>query len=248
MAFTCFWKHASKQLLAPADFQTEFTQEDEDWGIECFMTHAHLRRGFLVRDTVIIKVVIRMVQAADSSHDDVAQTLSIPQCPSCKARQEASRQLKSGKKSIQQQLSEALSPYGEEHQKRLDLQAQHDALIVQQEALQNRRATDGATFDYRVRGSQQTGSVPRHIFDREPDSALARMYNSEWEYAKDESGRANVNSNPAHWEIILDWLSFGTVPSKPSSELLSECRFWQLHQLLSRIEPTEPSIDEWEQL
>ena len=62
------------------------------------------------------------------------------------------------------------------------------------------------------------------------------MYNGEWEYAKDDDGRAVVNSNPDHWPAILDWLSFGTVPNPASDALVSECRYWQLDRLLASID------------
>ena len=53
--------------------------------------------------------------------------------------------------------------------------------------------------------------------------------------AKDEEGRTVVNSDPANWPLILNWLSFGTVPSDPSDSLLSECNYWQLEKLLAAI-------------
>ena len=51
-----------------------------------------------------------------------------------------------------------------------------------------------------------------------------------------EEGQAIVNSDPANWPLILNWLSFGTVPSNPSESLLSECRYWQLDKLLAAID------------
>lgn len=67
---------------------------------------------------------------------------------------------------------------------------------------------------------------PHQVFEAEPDSALAHMYNGNWEYYKDNQGRANANSNPVHWPLILNWLSFGTIPTHPTEEFLSECSFW----------------------
>ena len=56
----------------------------------------------------------------------------------------------------------------------------------------------------------------------------------------DERGRAVVNSNPAHWPIIVDWLSFGAVPKDPPAGLAAECEYWQLEGLLEAITPAEP--------
>ena len=124
---------------------------------------------------------------------------------------------------------------GQEH---ADLQAQHEAAAAHWEQMLARRASDSKMFAFTIRGAEGpnlSGSVPRQIFDAEPTSSLCQTYNGEWEYTKDEQGRAVINSNPEHWPIILDWLSFGTLPSSPSPALVSECRFWQLERLLSAI-------------
>ena len=100
-------------------------------------------------------------------------------------------------------------------------------------------SSDGKLFRFTVRGLSGNpfcGSVPRSIFEAEPDSALAHMYSGEWEYVKDREGRAVVNSDPANWPLILNWLSFGTVPSNPSDSLLTECRYWQLDKLLAAVD------------
>lgn len=102
---------------------------------------------------------------------------------------------------------------------RADLQAQHDASKAEWEAMLARRSSDSDLFLYVVRGCeglQTTGSVPRQAFEAEPNSALGHIYNGEWEYVRDEHGRAVVNSNVQHWPMILDWLSFETVPSHPT--------------------------------
>lgn len=102
-------------------------------------------------------------------------------------------------------------------------------------------------FTYCMRGSEaqhMQGSVPRSIFGAEPGSVLARMYNGEWEYAKDRRGRALVNSDPLHWPLILNWLSFGAVPDQScvSPAFLAECRYWQLDKLLEQLEAAKPSM------
>ena len=118
------------------------------------------------------------------------------------------------------------------------MQADHDAARAEWETMLARRDSDSKQFLFTVRGCEGpglSGSIPRQVFEAEQDSALAHMYNGEWEYNKDANGRATVNSNPAHWPAILDWLSFGTVPSHPTPEFLSECSFWQLDRLLSAL-------------
>ena len=120
-----------------------------------------------------------------------------------------------------------------------ELEARHQAAMAESEAMMARRQGDSQQFTYIVRGSKgklASGSVPRQIFQAEPESALAHIYNGKWEYAADEQGRAIVNSNPLHWPQILDWLSFGTVPEKASRSFISECTYWQLNKLLAAID------------
>ena len=124
------------------------------------------------------------------------------------------------------------------------VQADQNAARAEWETMLARRDSDSKQFSFIVRGCEGpglSGSIPHQVFDAEVDSALARMYNGEWDYNKDAHGRATVNSNPAHWPIILDWLSFGTVPSNPTPELLSECSFWQLDRMLSAISEKQDS-------
>ncbi len=119
------------------------------------------------------------------------------------------------------------------------LTSQHSMEAKRWENAVARLESDSKQFKYTVRGGSVAplaGSVPRSIFNAEPDSALAHMYNGEWEYVKDDDGRAVVNSNPDHWPAILDWLSFGTVPSPASDALVSECKYWQLDRLLASID------------
>ena len=124
------------------------------------------------------------------------------------------------------------------------LVAQHAAEAKEWEHALARHPSDAKLFKFSVRGLSGNpfcGSVPRSIFEADPDSALAHMYNGDWDYAKDEDGRAIVNSDPANWPLILNWLSFGTVPSNPSESLRSECRYWQLDKLLAAIDANDNS-------
>ena len=54
-----------------------------------------------------------------------------------------------------------------------------------------------------------------------------------------------MNSDPANWPIILNWLSFGAVPDKPTASLLSECRYWQLDELLAAIDGKSASASKF---
>ena len=127
-----------------------------------------------------------------------------------------------------------------------DLKQKHAAALAEAEQAAQKRTADGKQFTYAVRGSSEPhlrGSVAHSIFDAEPGSILAQMYNGEWDYPQDKKGRALVNSNPAHWLQILDWLSFGIVPANPSPELVQQCRFWQLANLLAIIDPPAAAAD-----
>lgn len=102
-----------------------------------------------------------------------------------------------------------------------------------------RRKHDSKQLAFMVRGHttpELSGSVPCQIFEAEPNSVLNRTYNGEWAYATDEQGRARINSDPAHWPFILNWLSFGSIPAKPAAGFIAECKYWQLDNLLVKIE------------
>ncbi len=59
---------------------------------------------------------------------------------------------------------------------------------------------------------------------------------------RNKQGQAVVNSDPEHWPVIINWLSFGAIPSKPSDGLIAECRYWQLDRLLAAMH-ADPSSD-----
>ncbi len=175
-------------------------------------------------------------QAAAQAHTDFLDTIS--------KQVEAKHQqaLQAACQKFEHKQAELRMRLEADHRKQIaDLQGEHKAAEEAWEAMLARRGTDSQLFKYTVRGCEGphlSGCVPRRIFEAEPDSALAHMYNGEWEYATDEQGRAVVNSNPAHWPIIIDWLSFGTVPTNPPAGLFSECRYWQLDRLLTVISPS----------
>ncbi len=105
-------------------------------------------------------------------------------------------------------------------QQMAELTEQHEAKLGEMASQMARRNVDSKQFKYIVRGRQEpamSGSVPASIFGAEPDSLLNRAYNGDWDYARDAQDRACINSDPAHWPLILNWLSFGAVPQDPST-------------------------------
>ena len=104
-----------------------------------------------------------------------------------------------------------------------ELKSQHALEASNWESALARHASDSNQIKFAVRGMRNhpsSFSVPRSIFQAEPDSALACCYGGDWEIAKDDEGWVFVNSDPANWLLILNWLSFGTVPSNPSKACL----------------------------
>ena len=127
-----------------------------------------------------------------------------------------------------------------------DATEQHDVPMAGANTLSVVRKCNQSQFAFTVRGHETvelSGIVPRQIFEAEPDSILNKTYNGDWAYAKDAKGRACINSEPAHWPLILRWLSYGAVPSPPlcTSDFIAECNFWQLDNLLARIEQVHAS-------
>ena len=122
------------------------------------------------------------------------------------------------------------------------LNAQHEAAQAKLCSVLGRPNRKSKLFAFTVQGCESpglSGCLFRQIFDAEPDSALAHMYNGEWQNSTDEKDRAVINSDAAHWPIIIRWLSFGTVPPNPTPELISECKYWQLDRLLAAIHAAE---------
>ena len=114
--------------------------------------------------------------------------------------------------------------------------------MTEAEDMTLRRQSISKQLAFIVRGYEApglAGSVPSQIFESEPNSVLNRMFNGEWAYAQDDKGRALVNSDPAHWPQILNWLSFGAVPASPSPAFIAECRYWQLQNLLQALETAD---------
>ena len=126
-------------------------------------------------------------------------------------------------------------------QEKQQLIRQHKRAMAEAKEMTARRDRDQKQFAFTVRGHETpelSGSVPCNIFEAELASVLNKKYNGEWAYAKDDRGRACINSDPAHWPLILRWLSYGAVPdlTKCTSDFIAECRYWQLNRLLTEIE------------
>ena len=159
------------------------------------------------------------------------------------------QQLEAANQALQAQHNQheaVLQQLQDQHEAQLrQLSEQHEADMAVAPAMAASCNSSSDQFTYCVRGSRadsMQGSVPRSIFGAEPTSVLARMMNPEWQTARDDQGRALVNSDPSHWPLILNWLSFGALPdaSSVTSAFLAECRYWQLDNLLEQLEASKP--------
>lgn len=130
-------------------------------------------------------------------------------------------------------------------QEREKLVKLHEAAMMKACEMMERRKRDSQQFTFTIRGHPTpdlSGSIPRSVFEAEPESVLNRMYNGEWAYAADDQGRACINSDPRNWPLILNWLSFGSITAQPSECFLAECKYWQLDNLLARIQEQQRTI------
>ena len=124
-------------------------------------------------------------------------------------------------------------------QERAKLMKVHEAAMGEAEEMTARRQQDSQQFTFTIRGHttpELSGSIPRQVLEAEPNSVLNRTYNGEWAYATDDQGRACINSDPQHWPLIVNWLSFGSIPHQPSKAFQAECKYWQLDNLLAKFE------------
>ena len=127
-------------------------------------------------------------------------------------------------------------------QEREQLVKQHEEVMAAAQEMAVRRTRDSKQCAFIIRGnSRLSSSVPCQIFEAEPHSVLNKVYNGEWACAVDEQGRACINSDPAHWPLILNWLSFGSVPVQPTEGFIAECKYWQLDNLLAKIQQQRPA-------
>ena len=125
------------------------------------------------------------------------------------------------------------------YQEREKLVKQHATARAEAAKTLKCRSQASKHFRFTVRGHttpELSGSIPSSISEAEPESVLNKIYNGPWAYATDDEGQACINSDPAHWQLILDWLSFCSVPSQPSESFVAECRYWQLDNLLAKMQ------------
>ncbi|KAK9818790.1 hypothetical protein WJX74_010957 [Apatococcus lobatus] len=144
---------------------------------------------------------------------------------------------KSGKSKSNKRGREA----GTAHRKQEEIRpkTQHETAPAESRGLPTQHAQDSKLLHFIIRGHDVphlSGSIPCNIFEAEPNSVLNHTYNRDWMYATDDKGRACINSDPAHWPLILNWLSFGIVPSQPKEDFIAECKYWQLDELLAQLE------------
>ena len=159
-----------------------------------------------------------------------------------RAEREAVRQ--EVREACEQEHSKKRKQLEDAHQQdRQKLLKTHEAVLAEAVDMAARRKQDSKQFTFTVRGHttpELSGSIPRQVFEAEPNSVLSKTYNGDWSYATDDQGRACINSDPAHWPLILRWLSFGSVPLQPTDDFVAECKYWQLDNLLGRIEQQRP--------
>ncbi|GAQ82078.1 hypothetical protein KFL_000990280 [Klebsormidium nitens] len=121
-------------------------------------------------------------------------------------------------------------------------------LSVLQDALQSSREA-GAQYEiererlhYVLAANGQEGSVPRSVLASDPDSLLYKMYCGEWNYARDEKGRALITCHPDRWAAIVEYLATGAVPAEKDVPLLAQARYWNLRGLVKGLEALIPGV------
>ncbi|GAQ83824.1 hypothetical protein KFL_001630210 [Klebsormidium nitens] len=105
-----------------------------------------------------------------------------------------------------------------------------------------RREEERARFHYVLAPNGQTGSISRTVLASAPDSLLYKMYCGDWEYPRDENGRAIITCHPDRWASVLEHLTTGTVPTEPDSRLLDQARYWYLGRLVRGLEALYPGV------
>ncbi|GAQ84015.1 hypothetical protein KFL_001730090 [Klebsormidium nitens] len=151
-----------------------------------------------------------------------------------KAKQHGEEQDRSFKKE-----RDALTSEMDDVQKSL---AAKDESLREAQAAGARKAENGNQFSFVLAGTGQSGSVPRSYLESEPESLLNKMYNGEWDYARDEQGRALVNCHPERWAAILEHLATGTAPTERDQRLLDQARHWNLKRLVHALEALTPGV------
>lgn len=97
-------------------------------------------------------------------------------------------------------------------------------------------------FEYVLALNGQTGSISRSVLASDPDSLLYKMYGGDWDYARDEEGRAIVTCHPQRWAAVLEHLATGGVPAERDPLLLEQARHWNLTRLVEGLEALNPGV------
>ncbi|GAQ89066.1 hypothetical protein KFL_004840060 [Klebsormidium nitens] len=103
-----------------------------------------------------------------------------------------------------------------------------------------RRAREGDRLHYVLACNGQTGSIARSVMASDPESRLYKTFSGEWNYARDESGRAVITCHPDRWSAVLEHLTTGAVPTDRDTQLLEQARFWKLQRLTAALEALTP--------
>ncbi|GAQ84348.1 hypothetical protein KFL_001850220 [Klebsormidium nitens] len=105
-----------------------------------------------------------------------------------------------------------------------------------------RCAKERERFCYVLASNGQEGSVPWSALASDPESLLHKMYCGEWDYARDEKGRALVTCHPQRWAAIIEHLATGAVPAEWDPQLLAQARHWNLQRLVEGLEASIPGM------
>ena len=85
-----------------------------------------------------------------------------------------------------------------------------------------RCAKERERFHYVLACNGQTGSVPFSFLESDRDSLLYKLYGGNWNYARDEKGRALVTWHPERWAAVLEHLATRAVPAEWDPLLLAQ--------------------------
>jgi hypothetical protein len=150
-------------------------------------------------------------------------------------------QIEGKKKEIKRLLS-LVKAAEEERDGSKEAQANAERALSEAGVAGSRRSHDETRFHFIQAGTGQVGSIPRSYLDLVPESLLTKMYNGEWDYARDEQWRALINCHPEQWAAIMEHLATGTVPTERDQRLLDQARHWNLERLVQALEALTPGV------
>ncbi|GAQ86309.1 hypothetical protein KFL_002820050 [Klebsormidium nitens] len=136
---------------------------------------------------------------------------------------------------LQQQMSEK----EKEHQKQVSGLLE-DSKKHREECRRSEKERE--RFHYVLACNGQEGSVPRSVLASAPESLLYKMYSGDWDYARDDQGRALITCHPQRWAAVLEHLATGAVPAERDPLLLAQARHWNLQRLVEGLEALDPGV------